>query len=347
MNVDDCRFSLHLFAGAGGGILADVLSGRIVLGAVEVEEYQRLVLMRRILDGVLPNFPIWDDVRTFRMDNPVTADYIRFLAEIRGELCVCVEDFRARMCPLQEEVEDWMERSLDSGLSTSESLGRSDLGRSSSKTALCSELGDLTECSKDLPKQGMMLSGTVYRLPKLGRGINERGCGYVPTPTRRDYKGGHRPDFFKTASEKKVKKCESHLSDYVIMYPTPTTGGLAHATGSQKQIDDLKDKGVINDEERRSFRAGNGGQLNPDWVEGLMDWPYRWTDIEYSCNETFQLWKDVNRDLTVFDEEPPMARLAEPHPFRPARLKSIGNGQVPLCAHIAERLNDFIMQNRL
>lgn len=87
--MDDCRFSLHLFAGAGGGILADVLSGRTVVGAVEVEEYQRLVLMRRILDGVLPSFPLWDDVRTFRLDNPDTAEYIQWLIEIRDELCIC------------------------------------------------------------------------------------------------------------------------------------------------------------------------------------------------------------------------------------------------------------------
>lgn len=135
--------------------------------------------------------------------------------------------------------------------------------------------------------------------------------------------------------------------DYVIMYPTPTTGGLAHATGSQKQIDELRDRKIINDEERRSFRAGNGGQLNPDWVEWLMDWPYKWSDIEYRCNETFGIWLEMNRDLSAFDEEAAIPRLCEPHPFRPSRLRSIGNGQVPLCAYVAERLNDFIMQNRL
>src|SRR6185436_13552471 len=33
--------------------------------AVEVEPYRREILMRRQRDGVLPVFPIWDDVRTF------------------------------------------------------------------------------------------------------------------------------------------------------------------------------------------------------------------------------------------------------------------------------------------
>lgn len=87
--MDDCRYSLHLFAGAGGGIQADILRGREVIGAVEIEEYPRLVLVRRQLDGVLPRFPIWDDITSFRLDNPETREYLEFLREIRDELCIC------------------------------------------------------------------------------------------------------------------------------------------------------------------------------------------------------------------------------------------------------------------
>ena len=57
--------TLHLFAGAGGGILADLLLGHEPIGAVEIEEYPRKVLLARQRDGILPRFPIWDDVRTF------------------------------------------------------------------------------------------------------------------------------------------------------------------------------------------------------------------------------------------------------------------------------------------
>jgi len=55
----------HLFAGAGGGILADLLLGHQPVVAVEIEEYPRKVLLQRQIDGILPRFPIWDDVRTF------------------------------------------------------------------------------------------------------------------------------------------------------------------------------------------------------------------------------------------------------------------------------------------
>jgi len=56
---------LHLFAGAGGGILGGLLLGHRPLCAVEIEEYPRKVLLQRQRDGILPKFPIWDDIRTF------------------------------------------------------------------------------------------------------------------------------------------------------------------------------------------------------------------------------------------------------------------------------------------
>ena len=81
--------SLHLFAGAGGGILGDLLLGREVVGAVEIEKYPREVLLCRQADNILPMFPIWDDVTTFRLDNEETREYIEFLIAIRDELCIC------------------------------------------------------------------------------------------------------------------------------------------------------------------------------------------------------------------------------------------------------------------
>lgn len=56
---------LALFAGAGGGILGGKLLGWNTIGAVEIERYPRECLLQRQRDGVLPRFPIWDDVRTF------------------------------------------------------------------------------------------------------------------------------------------------------------------------------------------------------------------------------------------------------------------------------------------
>ncbi len=57
--------TLHLFAGAGGGILADKLLGHVPVCAVEIDPYARAVLFARQRDGCLDPFPIWDDVTTF------------------------------------------------------------------------------------------------------------------------------------------------------------------------------------------------------------------------------------------------------------------------------------------
>lgn len=79
--------TLHLFAGAGGGILADRMLGHRPVGAVEIEAYPRKVLLARQLDGSLPKFPIWDDVTTFRSDNPGCASYIARLRKLPN-LCI-------------------------------------------------------------------------------------------------------------------------------------------------------------------------------------------------------------------------------------------------------------------
>lgn len=56
---------LHLFAGAGGGILGGILLGHRTVCAVEINPYCRKVLLQRQRDGMLPRFPIWDDVSSF------------------------------------------------------------------------------------------------------------------------------------------------------------------------------------------------------------------------------------------------------------------------------------------
>ena len=65
MKQEERMNELHLFAGAGGGILGGQILGHTTVCAVEIEKYPRQVLLQRQRDGVLPKFPIWDDVCTF------------------------------------------------------------------------------------------------------------------------------------------------------------------------------------------------------------------------------------------------------------------------------------------
>lgn len=81
-------YELALFAGAGGGILGGILCNHVIVGAVEYAEYPRKVLLQRQRDGILDEFPIWDDVRTFRRDNPETKEYIDGLRAIADRLVI-------------------------------------------------------------------------------------------------------------------------------------------------------------------------------------------------------------------------------------------------------------------
>lgn len=57
---------MHLFAGAGGGLLADLILGHTPVVAVEWEPYPCQVLRERVDDGWFPELVVWEgDVRNF------------------------------------------------------------------------------------------------------------------------------------------------------------------------------------------------------------------------------------------------------------------------------------------
>jgi len=56
---------LHLFPGSGGGLLAERLLGHTCCCAVEIESYCIRNMQQRQRDGLLPLFPIANDVRQF------------------------------------------------------------------------------------------------------------------------------------------------------------------------------------------------------------------------------------------------------------------------------------------
>lgn len=58
--------TMHLFAGAGGGLLADLILGHRPIIAVEWDKYACKVLRERTADGWFPDLSVWEgDVRMF------------------------------------------------------------------------------------------------------------------------------------------------------------------------------------------------------------------------------------------------------------------------------------------
>ena len=129
---------------------------------------------------------------------------------------------------------------------------------------------------------GVRLLPTVTDQEYKHRGPNSRQQGlpeYVrmwTTPTAADSYIGN----VKSTQQKPESRHSVSLADAVKLWPTPTTGaGLCGGTGNFQQLKKLEEAGQITEEERRNMSQGNGGQLNPTWVEWLMGFPIGWTDL--------------------------------------------------------------------
>ena len=174
-------------------------------------------------------------------------------------------------------------------------LGNYDPATSSLKTSQTSlDLG-LTESSLTLPLSGMMRNGKLYQQTTLVRHTSEKESGLLPTPrandaekrgniaidprsglpsavkmlptpTVRDWRSGK-------ASPKTMAKNARPLNEVVKMWPTPKT-----PTGGGQMERKTPGGGIRKLEDAVSAELGrNTGQLNPNFVEFLMNYPKDWT----------------------------------------------------------------------
>src|SRR5574337_42411 len=163
--------------------------------------------------------------------------------------------------------------------------------------------GSSTELFLTWPRAGMVRNGRLYRRRKAVRRTSAKGSllsrgmwptpkagdadfgmprtsgrsiwkvthlatavRYWPTPTVNDSKNNAAPSQFNRNSPA--------LNVAVVMYPTPVASGkLNGGTRDFQKLQSLANAGEITEAERRSMSAGNGGQLNPQWVEWLMGFP--------------------------------------------------------------------------
>ena len=178
------------------------------------------------------------------------------------------------------------------------------------------------ESSTIYPRWGMVLPGGCGELVTSEPRTVESECSlYVGTPTatmrprRKRYRKGRTPNPAEIAESEAVtetfptplasdavrmryseetlkkvgmrrtegeyKRAGCNLSEYVSVFPTPqaTSWGCA---GARAKLRRLEQDGVITETERKGMQAGNGGKLNPGWVEWLMGFPIGWTDCAAS-----------------------------------------------------------------
>ena len=81
--MDKPKYSLHLFAGCGGGIQADLIHGITPVCAVEINPYCQQVLAKRF-----PAMPVWDDVSTFSVETRECSKVFEQLRERSDDLVI-------------------------------------------------------------------------------------------------------------------------------------------------------------------------------------------------------------------------------------------------------------------
>jgi hypothetical protein len=236
------------------------------------------------------------------------------LMETRGEelLMSYLAAFHAKTLAPQEKAQELMENEAGCGEKWRGSFVKYDPDSSLWRTHQCSLLGDLDEFLETWPQWGLMRDGECWEQQMLAQTIRGTESGLSQKwATPAAYEDRTTVDQFQQRMKTQKRTVEgAELSMQVRMniaglwptptaymsketnapsehnrntptltaqvnWPTPRTAGMCGGTGSW---DLLKKNTTI--EEARAMGAGNGGKLNPTWVEWLMGWPLEWTDLK-------------------------------------------------------------------
>jgi DNA (cytosine-5)-methyltransferase 1 len=322
---------LALFAGAGGGILGGHLLGWKTVCAVEWEQYPASVLCARQNDGLLPPFPIWDDVQTF--DGKPWRGIVDVVsggfpctdisaagkgAGIDGE----ASGMWREMARIIHEVRPGYVFVENSPMLTSRGLGR--------------VLGDLAAMGFDA-KWGVLGAADVGAPHQRDRiWIVAKWRGLLPhTQHNRIRWWEQQQESFKEANR------EVANSDFIRLDESQTKRDRTQEQQvCQNELDygnEIRGEAIgcsqLGDEKELAYSTGIGFQGQRQSEQPIN-------------SKTYGDWKasqstDV-RESDFWATEPSVGRVVNGMASRMDRIKALGNGQVPLCAATAWRLlNDF------
>ena len=173
-----------------------------------------------------------------------------------GLLTWFLADSRVRTYQLPGMAQALMESVPGFGEKWHESSVRYDLDSSSWKTHRCLWEEDLPWSSVTLPNWGMTLDGVLWEPPTLGRPISATASGLLPTPRASMGKHG-------------VAWCRARIGEH------------------RHNLEDFLAVQWL--EEGNSETPGLNA--NPEYVEWLMGFPSRWTDLSALEMAKFQSWQ--------------------------------------------------------
>jgi DNA (cytosine-5)-methyltransferase 1 len=239
------------------------------------------------------------------------------LTESRGEelLTLYLAGFHAKTLVPQEKAQELMENEAECGEKWRASFTKYDPDLSLWKTHQCSLLGDLELFLETWPQWGLMRDGECWEQLTLEQtirgtefGLSPNGIDNFYTPNTTGLNGGSNS---RKALKKKMEKWAtpttmdklppksqqalhkeatqarpgrskpanlrdqvSNMENWTKLLPTPNSRDWKDGkTAGNRKSPGL---GVI----AHQLGRGDGGHLNPTWVEWLMGWPLEWTDLK-------------------------------------------------------------------
>ena len=355
---------LALFAGAGGGILGGKLLGWTTVCAVEWEPYPASVLMQRQNEGILPPFPIWDDVQTF------DGKPWRGIVDVVSGGFPCqdisaagkgagIEGKRSgmwtEMARIIGEVRPRFAFVENSPMLTSRGLGR--------------VLGDLAAMGYDARwgVLGAVDAGAPHKRERIWivahAGSERAGSvgGETDTNRRRNarrnesaLRQNHGPDGAdrtNSASEAKgdvadAKNSEWRSGQFGKQNPSVWPQGHDKSFGGREDVADAEKQGARGLPIGTSSeypRLGVSGENVADTVRGGLPQPESKSIQEWTEDRTSERTRIAS--TSWWATEPDVGRVANGVAARVDRLKAIGNGQVPAVVRLAWEIlskKDFI-----
>lgn len=198
-----------------------------------------------------------------------------------SELTSCVGGSPVRMCHSLDSEQDLEENGQHFGLSSTESFARLGPDGCWLKTYQgCYQAmmdGSWETFSGTWPRAGTMRNGTVYQQQPLVHRISGSGCSWWLTPT---VITGEHPGRVKIKpGQQDCLSAQVNRTPSDRRWPTPRAAdwkGAVSPTDCTRRlaIGDANLPEAVQESERP-----NGGQLNPPFVEYLMNFPKGWTDL--------------------------------------------------------------------
>jgi hypothetical protein len=220
-------------------------------------------------------------------------------------LMLYLAGFHAKTLAPQEKVQELTESGQECGEKWLASFVKYDPDSSLWRTHQCSLLGDLEPFSETWPQWGLMRDGECWEQRTLEQTIRGTESGLSESwPTPRScsamaatitpesaWNEKRNPNLETIVGQRLWPTPTAHMAKETnapsehnrntptltaqVNWPTPRTKGMCGGSGAWAQL-----KANTTIEEARSMGAGNGGKLNPTWVEWLMGWPLEWTDLK-------------------------------------------------------------------